>query len=86
MTIERAKQRMSGLLDRKKSYCRDPTLSLSLTTHLLKADDINDVKLTEFIVNTPRGPIVDETALIHVLKPRKISSATLDAFDVEPPP
>jgi phosphoglycerate dehydrogenase-like enzyme len=38
------------------------------------------------LINTSRGPIVDETALIKVLRERRIAGAALDVFDIEPLP
>lgn len=56
------------------------------TRHLLTAEDLSHMKSTAFLVNTSRGPIVDETALIEALKARKIAGAALDVFDIEPLP
>ena len=42
------------------------------------------MKPTAFIVNTARGAIIDETALIRALKARKIAGAGLDVFEHEP--
>jgi len=44
------------------------------------------MKPTAFIINTSRGPIINEAALLSVLGQRKIAGAGLDTFDVEPLP
>lgn len=44
------------------------------------------MKKTAFLINTSRGPIVDETALIDALTHEKIAGAGLDVYDIEPLP
>jgi phosphoglycerate dehydrogenase-like enzyme len=53
---------------------------------LLGARELGLMKRDAFLVNTSRGPLVDEQALIAVLKERRIAGAGLDVFDREPLP
>jgi D-3-phosphoglycerate dehydrogenase len=53
---------------------------------LVGAADLARMKQSAYLINTSRGPIVDETALIAALKERRIAGAGLDVFDVEPLP
>jgi len=52
--------------------------------HLIGEDDFNIMKKSAVIINTARGPIIDEQSLIHALQSRKISGAGLDVFEQEP--
>jgi glyoxylate reductase len=54
------------------------------TRHQIGAREIGLMKKTAFLVNTARGPIIDEKALIRALKARKIAGAGLDVFEQEP--
>jgi phosphoglycerate dehydrogenase-like enzyme len=55
------------------------------TRGLLGRDDLRRMKPTAYLINTSRGPIVHETALVEALSGRWIAGAGLDVFDVEPP-
>ena len=62
-------------------------LALSARTRgLIGAADLAKMKKTAILVNTSRGPIVDEDALIAALKNRTILHAGLDVYDKEPLP
>src|SRR5207253_10720033 len=53
---------------------------------LIGAADLARMKPTAYIVNTARGPIIDETALLEALQQKKIAGAGIDVFSVEPLP
>jgi D-3-phosphoglycerate dehydrogenase len=53
---------------------------------LVAATDLNRMKKSAYLINTSRGPIVDEKALVTALQARQIAGAGLDVFDVEPLP
>jgi len=53
---------------------------------LVGRDDLARMKPTSYLVNTARGPIVDEAALLQTLQQNKIAGAAVDVFSVEPLP
>jgi glyoxylate reductase len=54
------------------------------TLHQIGAREFGLMKKTAFIVNTARGPIIDELALVRALRGKKIAGAGLDVFEHEP--
>jgi len=55
------------------------------THHLFNADVFAQMKPTAYLINTARGPIVDEAALAHALDARRLAGAALDVLSTEPP-
>lgn len=54
------------------------------TKHLINTERLELMKPTAYLVNTSRGPIIDEKALVEVLKNKGIAGAALDVFENEP--
>jgi len=54
------------------------------TKHLINAEKLKMMKPSAYLVNTSRGPIIDEQALVEALKNRTIKGAALDVFENEP--
>ena len=56
------------------------------TKGLIGAHELSVMKPTAYLINTSRGPIVDEQALVTALRRRQIAGAAVDVYDVEPLP
>ncbi|MGB0033978.1 MAG: D-glycerate dehydrogenase [Candidatus Acidiferrales bacterium] len=54
------------------------------TRHLISKDNLEKMKPTAYLINTSRGPVVDEAALATALESKKIAGAALDVFENEP--
>lgn len=57
---------------------------LPSTHHLIGAAQLKTMKKTAYLVNTSRGPVIDEKALVAALKKGQIAGAALDVFENEP--
>ena len=55
------------------------------TFHLLGEKEFTQMKKEAILINTSRGPIIDEKALCDALKAKKLAGAGIDVFEVEPP-
>ena len=91
LTAEAAKAGGATLVSKEELFRQSDFLSIHLVLSarsrgLVTAKDLGLMKPTAFLINTSRGPIVDEAALVSMLGQRKIAGAGLDTFDVEPLP
>lgn len=57
---------------------------LDSTKHLINAERLAMMKKSAYLINTSRGPVVDEAALVKALREKVISGAGLDVFENEP--
>lgn len=56
------------------------------TRHLIGKRELASMKPSAYLINTSRGPLVDETALLETLRAHRIAGAGLDVFESEPLP
>jgi len=80
---------MPGRYDRDRLLAESDFLSLHVpltpnTHHLISAETLSRMKRTAFLINTTRGPVVDEAALAAALGSGVIAGAALDVFENEP--
>ena len=54
------------------------------TRHFISVRELEMMKRTAFLINTSRGPVVDEAALVEALRAGRIAGAALDVFENEP--
>jgi phosphoglycerate dehydrogenase-like enzyme len=91
LTAERAAQCGATLVTKDEIFARSDILSIHVqlsarTRGLVGARELRLMKPTAYLINTARGPIVDEAALVQALQTRTIAGAGLDVFDQEPLP
>jgi phosphoglycerate dehydrogenase-like enzyme len=91
LTADAAQEAGARYLPRDEFFATADVISVHLklserSRGLVGAAELSSMKKTALLVNTSRGPIVDEAALIDALRSRSIAGAALDVFDVEPLP
>ncbi len=90
LTEGKAKAAGTGFVSKEELFTRSDAISVHLvlsprTRGLIGAMDLARMKPGAILINTSRGPIVDQTALIEALQARRIVAA-LDVYDREPLP
>ncbi|WP_390887908.1 D-2-hydroxyacid dehydrogenase family protein [Candidatus Mycobacterium wuenschmannii] len=91
LTPEAAEEAGATYVSKEELFSRADVLTIHLklserSHRLVGADELALMKSTALLVNTSRGPIVDEAALVEALRSRRIAGAGLDVFDTEPLP
>ena len=91
LTAERAEEFGATLVTKEELLSSSDIVTIHLvlsgrTRGLIGADELSLMKPTAYLVNTSRGPIVEEEALIDALTSGAIAGAGLDVFDIEPLP
>ncbi|WFU39094.1 D-2-hydroxyacid dehydrogenase family protein [Bradyrhizobium sp. CB82] len=91
LTEEKASAAGASLVDKQTLFRKADIVTVHLvlsprTRGLIGAPELALMKPTARLVNTSRGPIVDEPALIEALQTRRIAGAAVDVFEIEPLP
>jgi phosphoglycerate dehydrogenase-like enzyme len=91
LTAERASQFEATLVSKEELFRQADFLSIHLqlsarTRGLVGAAELSLMKESAYLVNTSRGPIIEQRELIRALRSKRIAGAGLDVFDQEPLP
>ena len=89
LTPEKANAGGARYVDKKTLFQESDYLTIHMVLSdrskgIVSADDLALMKSSAYLINTSRGPLIDEQALIRTLQESKIAGAALDVFDQEP--
>jgi phosphoglycerate dehydrogenase-like enzyme len=91
LTPERCKEAGVGYATKEDLFSTADVITVHMVLSersrgLVGAADLARMKPTSYLVNTARGPIVDEAALLATMQQKKIAGAAIDVYSVEPLP
>jgi phosphoglycerate dehydrogenase-like enzyme len=91
LTEQRAAECRARRVEKDELFRQSDVLSIHLilsgrTRGIAGARELNMMKPTAYLINTSRGEIVDEAALLKVLQEKRIAGAAIDVYGVEPLP
>jgi phosphoglycerate dehydrogenase-like enzyme len=91
LTAEAAEKAGATYVTKEELFAQADIITIHLVLSprsrgLVSREDLSRMKPTAYLINTARGPIVDEAALLETLQARKIAGAGLDTFSHEPLP
>jgi D-3-phosphoglycerate dehydrogenase len=91
MTPEKAREHGADYVSKEELFRQADIVSVHVqlsdrTRGLIGAKEIGLMKPSAYIINTSRGPIIEEAGLLAALREKRIAGAGLDVFDVEPLP
>ncbi|MFZ0920507.1 MAG: D-2-hydroxyacid dehydrogenase family protein [Candidatus Dormiibacterota bacterium] len=91
LSVERAAEHGVSYLPREELFAQADVISIHMvlgpqTRGLITEADLRRMKPTSYLINTSRGPLVEEAALVRALREGWIAGAALDVYDTEPLP
>lgn len=89
LTPEKAAEAGVRYVDKKTLFKESDYLTVLMVLSerslgIVSAQDLSRMKSTAYLINTSRGPLIDEDALVKVLEEKKIAGAALDVYGKEP--
>ncbi len=91
LTAEKAAESGAQLVSKEELFKQADFVSIHMVLSdrsrgIVGKEDLSLIKPTAYFINTSRGPLVDEIALIEILQQHKIAGAAIDVFNTEPLP